>query len=161
VKQQVKQINSHGVIALEVSNPSKVATNYALALSKDPKGTNEMVGFQVIGADGFAMFLLRQNRTYAAGAFTDLNGNGNYDSNEPAQLQRDLRPTALSDTGERSKAIRLTLSLTNDLPKNQIIALPRENPDLGEALPIALGEIADLNSVYTNSIRSTFLSMKS
>ena len=145
VKHQVKELNAHGVIAVEVSNLSTSATNYALALSKDAKGTNEMVGFQVIGPDGIAIFLLRQNRTYAAGAFSDLNGNGKYDSNEPAQVARDLRPTSLSDTSARAKAIRLTLSLTNDLPKNQAIALPRENSELGEALPIALGEIADLD----------------
>jgi pimeloyl-ACP methyl ester carboxylesterase len=145
VKQQVKQINSHGVIAVEVSNLSKTATNYALALSKDVKGTNEMVGFQVLGQDGLVIFLLRENRTYAAAAFSDLNGNGKYDSNEPAQVMRDLRPAALSDLKERAQPVRLTLSLTNDLPKNQTIALPRENPDLGESLPIALGEIADLD----------------
>ena len=145
VKKQVKQINSHGVIAIEVSNLDKTATNYALALSKDAKGTNEMVGFQVLGQDGLAIFLLRENRTYSTGAFADLNGNGKYDTHEPAQLKRDLRPTALSDLKDRAKPILLTLSLTNDLPKNQTIALPRENPDLGEALPIALGEIADLD----------------
>jgi len=145
VKQQVKQINSHGVMALEVSNLSQTATNYALALSKAANGTNEMVGFQVIGTDGVAIFLLRQNRTYAAGAFSDLNGNGRYDSNEPAQLKRDLKPTPLADTHERANAIRLTLSLTNDLPRGPTTALPRENADLGEALPIALGEIADLD----------------
>ena len=145
VKKQVKEINAHGVIALEVSNLSKTATNYALALSKNAKGTNEMVGFQVIGEDGLAIFLLRQNRTYAAGAFADLNGNGMYDSNEPAQLKRDLHPTPLSNIRERAKPIRLALSLTNDLPRGPTIALPRENPELGEALPIALGEIADLD----------------
>jgi len=145
VKQQVKQINSHGVIAVEVFNLSKTATNYALALSKDANGTNEMVGFQVLGQDGLAIFLLRENRTYAAAAFSDLNGNGKYDNNEPAEAIRNVQPTALADLKERAKPIRLTLSLTNDLPKNQPIALPRENPDLGEALPLALGEIADLD----------------
>lgn len=145
VKKEVKQISAHGVIALQVSNLSKTATNYALALSKDAKGTNEMVGFQVIGEDGLAIFLLRLNRTYAVGAFADLNGDGKYESGEPAQLKRDVRPTPLSDTKERAKAIRLTLSLTHDLPKTQPIALPRENQELGEALPIALGDIADLD----------------
>ena len=145
VRHEVKEINAHGIIALEISNLSRTATNYALALSKDAKGTNEMVGFQVIGEDGLATFLLRQNHTYTAGAFTDLNGNGKYDSDEPAQAKRDLRPAALADLQERAEPILLTLSLTNDLPKNQAIALPRENPDLGEALPIALGEIADLD----------------
>ncbi|HEX5220947.1 MAG TPA: alpha/beta fold hydrolase [Verrucomicrobiae bacterium] len=141
----MKEINSHGVIAVEVSNLSKTATNYALALSKDVKGTNEMVGFQVIGADGLAIFLLRENRTYALGAFSDLNGNGMYDSDEPAELKRDLKPTPLSDLKDRAKPVRLTLTLTNDLPRGPTTALPRENPELGEALPIALGEIADLD----------------
>jgi len=145
VKKEVKQINSHGVIALAVSNLSTSATNYALALSKDANSTNEMVGFQVIGEDGLAIFLLREGRAYDVGAFSDLNGDGMYEGNEPAQLRRNQQPIALSDTSERAKPIRLTLSLTNDLPRGQTIALPRENPELGEAIPVALGEIANLD----------------
>ncbi|HNQ72948.1 MAG TPA: hypothetical protein PKN95_05020 [Verrucomicrobiota bacterium] len=145
IKEQVKQINTYGVIALQVGNLATSATNYALAISKDARGTNEMVGFQVISADGFVLFLLREGRTYAAGAFSDLNGNGMYDWNEPAQLLRNLKPTPLAETGDRTQPLRLTLSVNSDLPRGPATTLPRENPDLGKALPLALGEIADLD----------------
>lgn len=146
VKQQVKQISAHGVIALQVTNLSPTATNYALALSRNAYGTNEMVGFQVIGPDGLALFLLRQDRTYDAGAFSDLNGNRAYDVGEPAQLLRGLRPVPLSATSERTQPLPVILSTDTDLPRGQTYALPRENPELGEALPVTLGGIADLDA---------------
>lgn len=145
LKHSVQQINAHGVIALQVTNLSPTATNYALALSRDGAGTNVMAGFQVVGTDGFAFFLLRQQRAYAVGAFSDLNGNGAYDGNEPAQLLRNILPTPLADTRNRAEPLLLTLTTNNDLPRGQSIALPRENPDLGGALSVALGNVADLD----------------
>ena len=145
LKQSVQKLNAHGVIALKVSNPSPTATNYALALSRDGVGTNEMAGFQIIGTDGMAFFLLRQQRAYAVGAFSDLNGNGAYDGNEPAQVLRNILPTPLADAGRRAEPLLLTLTINNDLPRGQSISLPRENPDLGGALPVALGKMADLD----------------
>jgi hypothetical protein len=145
LRQSVKQHNAHGVIALKVSNLSDTATNYALALSRDGTGTNEMTGWQVIGADGLALFLLRLGRTYAVGAFSDLNGNGTYDSNEPAQLVRNVHPTPLAEADKRAELLNLTLTTNNDLPRGQKIVLPRENPELGEALSVSIGEIADLD----------------
>src|SRR4051794_23224793 len=79
LKKNVEQHDAHGVIALKVTNLSNSATNYAVALSRNAAGTNEMTGLQVIGQDGLALFLLRLERTYAVGAFSDLNGNGKYD----------------------------------------------------------------------------------
>lgn len=140
----MKQISAHGVLALQVTNLSLTATNYALALSRDAYGTNEMVGFQVIGPDGLALFLLLQNRTYDVGAFTDLNGNRAYDVGEPAQLLRGLQPVPLAATGERTQPLPMVLSTDADLPRSQTYTLPRENPELGEALPVTLGGIADL-----------------
>lgn len=145
LKHQVQQLNSHGVVALHVSNLSNSATNYALALSRDAGGTNAMVGFQVIDEQGLAMFLLREDRVYDIGAFTDLNRDGMYDGNEPAQLIRNIRPTDLSSTTARPKPFELTLSTDNDLPRGRTIALPPEDPDLGEALAISLGDIADFD----------------
>lgn len=145
VKKEVKQLNAHGAIAVEVSNLSISATNYALALSAAGNQTNEMVGFQTVGPDGLAVFLLRQNRTYAVGAFSDLNGNGTYDGGEPVCVATNIQPASLSDTGARAKPIALRLASTNGLPRGQRFMLPRENLELGEALPIALGAIADLD----------------
>jgi pimeloyl-ACP methyl ester carboxylesterase len=141
----VKQHNASGVIAVKVTNPSSTATNYALALSKNRAGTNEMIGFQVLGPDGLALFLLQLGHKYSVAAFSDLNGNGMYDSNEPAQMVRNIRPTPFAEASNRAEVVTLTLTTNNDLPRGQSIALPRENPKLGEALPVSLGEIADLD----------------
>lgn len=146
VKHQVKEINAHGVIALELTGLSTAATNYALALTPLTKGTNVMVGFQTVGTDGLAVFLLRQKRTFDVGAFTDLNGNGKYDGGEPAAIRRNIQPTSLADTSVRAEPVQLRLSVTNGLPRGQSLALPREDPELGDSLSIALGEIADLNN---------------
>ncbi len=146
VKDQVKAINAHGVIALEISNLSATATNYAATLSEDARGSNEMVGFQIVGPDGLALFLLRQNRTYSVGAFADLNGDGKYDGGEPACAVANVKPVGLAATDARTKPIALRLSATNGLPRGQSYVLPRENPELGEAIPLALGEIADLDA---------------
>lgn len=145
LKDEVKQLDAHGVIALQLSNLSTSATNYALALSATADLTNHMVGFQVVGPDGMAVFLLRENRTYAVGAFSDLNGDGIYDGGEPVCVATNIQPLGLSATGERARPIALRLAATNGLPRGQAFVLPRENPELGEALPIALGEIAKLD----------------
>jgi pimeloyl-ACP methyl ester carboxylesterase len=151
LKHQVKQLNAHGVVALHVSDLANSATNYALALSKDAGGTNAMVGFQVIDERGLALFLLREDRVYDLGAFSDLNGDGMYDGNEPAQLIRNIRPTDLSSTTARPKPFELTLSTNNDLPRGQTIAMPSEDSNLGEALAVSLGNIADLDQPQFSS----------
>jgi pimeloyl-ACP methyl ester carboxylesterase len=145
LRQSVKQHNASGVIALKVSNPSSTATNYALALSRNRAGSNEMIGFQVIGPDGLALFLLQLGHIYSVAVFSDLNGNGTYDGGEPAQIVRNIRPTPFAESSSRADLITLTLSTHNDLPRGQNIALPRENPKLGEALPVSLGKIANLD----------------
>ena len=145
LKSEVKQINATGVIAVQVSNLSATATNYALALTRDGQGTNLMAGFQAVGPDGLAFFLLRLKQTYALGAFSDLNSDGVYDGGEPVALVTNVHPTSLSDTGARAKGIELKLDRNQGLPRGQRFVLPREDVELGEALPVVLGRIADLD----------------
>lgn len=145
LKKEVKQINAMGVVAAQVSNLSASATNYALALTRDAKGTNSMIGFQVVGSDGLATFLLRLNEAYAVGAFSDLNGDGTYDGGEPVALATNVHPTGLSDTDARGKLVELKLDSAIGLPRGRKFVLPRENADMGDALPVVIGEIADLD----------------
>ena len=145
VKQEVKDLSAHGLITVQVTPIVESAPMYALAWTKTASGTNEMIGFQPVGEHGLALFLLRQNRTYNLGAFTDLNRNGAYDEGEPVAYVKNLRPTSLADDSPRSKPVPLHLSPTNGLPPGQSATLPRENPDLGDALPVVLGEIANLD----------------
>jgi pimeloyl-ACP methyl ester carboxylesterase len=151
LKRSVQQLNAHGVVTLKVLNPSATATNYALAIAQTPSGSDEMTGFQVLGADGYAVFLLRQERSYAVGAFSDLNGNGTYDGEEPAQLLRQVRPMPMADVGKRAEPLPLTLTTNNDLPRGQNITLPRQNDELGGALSVSLGKIADLDQPQFSS----------
>lgn len=144
LKHNVQQIEAHGVIAVQVSMPPSAAPTYTLALP-GADSTNGMVGFQPAGADGTAVFLLRQNREYRIGAFTDVNGNQQYDGGEPVAILRDVRPTPLSDSQSRATPLQLVLSPTNGLPPGQSFVLPAENPDLGESLPVALGEVVKLD----------------
>jgi pimeloyl-ACP methyl ester carboxylesterase len=145
LRQSVKQHNASGVIAVKVTNPSTTATNYALALSKSRAGSNEMIGFQIVGPDGVALFLLQLGHTYSVAAFSDLNGNGTYDGGEPAQIIRNIRPTPFAEATNRAPVLTLTLTASNILPRGQKIVLPRENPKLGEALPVSIGKIANLD----------------
>jgi hypothetical protein len=145
LRQSVKQHNASGVIAVKVTNPSSTATNYALALSKNRAGSNEMIGFQIVGPDGLALFLLHLGHTYSVAAFSDLNGNGTYDGGEPAQMVRNIRPTPFAEASNRAPIVTLTLTTSNALPRGQKITLPRENPKLGEALPVSIGKIANLD----------------
>jgi pimeloyl-ACP methyl ester carboxylesterase len=145
LRQSVKQHNASGVIAVKVTNPSSTATNYALALSKTHAGSNEMIGFQVVGPDGVALFLLQLGHTYSVAAFSDLNGNGTYDGGEPAQMVRNVRPTPFAEATNRAPIVTLTLTTSNALARGQKIELPRENPKLGEALPVSIGKIANLD----------------
>jgi len=145
LRQSVKQHNASGVIAVKVTNPSSTTTNYALALSRNRAGSNEMIGFQVVGPDGIALFLLHVGHTYSVAAFTDLNGNGTYDGGEPAQIVRNIRPTPFAESSNRAAIVTLTLTTSNALPRGQRIVLPRANPALGEALPVSIGKIANLD----------------
>jgi len=145
VKKEVKQLAAHGDITARVIYGETSAHIYALAWTSAAKGTSEMIGFQPVGPDGTSMFLLLQTHTYNIGAFADLNDNGAYDGGEPVAYVENLRPTPLGDGAARSQPVQLRLSPTNGLPPGQTAVLPQENPELGDALPVALGEIANLD----------------
>lgn len=145
LKQNVQQINARGALTVLVSPVPDSVPTYALAWPATVGGTNRILGFQSVGADGLAVFLLRQNQNYSIGVFTDLNTNGIYDGGEPVALIKDLRPLPLADVSTRRQPLELHLSPTNGLPPGHSLALPREDHELGEALSITTGEIADLD----------------
>jgi len=119
---------------------------YAVAWPANTRLTNEMVGFQQVGSDGNAVFLLLQSRKYDIGVFEDLNRNGTYEGGEPGALARGVQPTAINDPAVKARTIELVLTTTNQtVPRGQTLQLPKENQELGEAMPIRLGEIADLD----------------
>jgi pimeloyl-ACP methyl ester carboxylesterase len=145
LKHEVKQLDSRGVLAVKVNPLPGQLPTYALAWPATSGGTNVMLGFQQVAADGVAIFLLRQNQNYSVGAFTDLNTNGIYDGGEPVAYLKNLQPTPLSDPAARRQPLALHLSPTNGLPPGQSLVLPREDKELGEALSITMGEIANLD----------------
>lgn len=145
LKHEVKQLDARGVLAVRVTPVSAAAPTYALAWPATKSVTNLMLGFQPVGTDGVAIFMLRQNQNYSIGAFTDLNTNGTYDGGEPVASLNNLRPTPLSDPAARRTPLTLQLSATNGLPRGHSLTLPREDKELGEALSITTGVIANLD----------------
>jgi pimeloyl-ACP methyl ester carboxylesterase len=145
LKHEVKQLDARGVLAVQVSPLPGLLPTYALAWPATADGTNVMLGFQQVAADGVAIFLLRQNQNYSVGAFTDLNTNGVYDGGEPVAYIKNLQPTPLSDPAARRQPLVLPLSPTNGLPPGQSLVLPREDKELGETLSITTGVIANLD----------------
>ena len=131
---------------MTVSPVSGTAPTYALAWAQNAAGTNEMVGFQRLEADGVAVFLLLESHRYSIGAFTDLNGDGRYDGGEPMDYFKGIHPTPLSDTKAAARPLELKLSATNGLPAGQSVELPAEYAELGAELTVTVGTIADLNS---------------
>jgi hypothetical protein len=145
LRRNVKNINERGIIQVEAIPAPGPAKTYALAWPSTSRVTNDMTAVQSLGADGLAVFLLLQNRTYNVAAFTDLDGNGAYDGGEPVAIEANLHPAPLTDTAARAVPVKLKLSATNGLPRGQRLALPLENVELGESLPIKVGEIANLD----------------
>lgn len=146
LKQEVGKLNERGVVAIHTMPAPGAAPIYAVAWPANTRLTNEMVGFQQVASDGNAVFLLLQSRKYDIGVFEDRNGNGTYEGGEPAALAREVQPTAINDPTVTARVIELVLTTTNlTVPHGQTLQLPRENQELGEALPIRIGEIADLD----------------
>jgi len=139
-------MNAHGVVAAAIFPvPTNVPT-YALAWTKGSDGTNEMIGFQPVEPDGLALFLLRQDRSYNIGAFTDENEDGVYNGGEPMDYVTNIYPAQITHKTNRNEPLPLFLSSTNGLPQGTTARMPRTNDDLGNALPIVLGKTADLNA---------------
>lgn len=111
LKASVQKINAQGSLAVQLSNLSTTATNYAFAINHGV-ATNHLVGLQTIRADGVAVFLLPGNRMYDVGAFEDTDRNGRYDHGEPAALLHTLQPRMLIDSDIRATPLRVALAVT-------------------------------------------------
>ena len=138
-------MEAHGAIAVQVSPVPSTAPTYALAWTAANGEKPESAGLQQVGPDGVASFLLRIDRTYAVGAFTDENGNHAYDVGEPADYIRDVRPLSLSDPNVQPRILKLNLQPRHGLPAGTTIAIPKENKELGGELNLALGEVVSLD----------------
>ena len=138
-------MEAHGAIAVQVSPVLSTAPTYALAWTSVNGEKPESAGLQQVGPDGVASFLLRIDRTYAVGAFTDENRNNAYDVGEPADYIRDVRPLSLSDPNVRPRILKLNLQPRHGLPAGTTIAIPKENKELGGELNLALGEVVSLD----------------
>jgi len=138
-------MEAHGSIAVQVSPVPSTAPTYALAWTSANGEKPQSAGLQQVGPDGIASFLLRIDRTYAVGAFTDLNRNHAYDVGEPADYVRDIRPLSLSDPNVRPRMLKLNLQPRHGLPAGTTIAIPKENKELGGELNLALGEVVSLD----------------
>lgn len=146
LRKQVEALEAHGGITLLLTPPpTGPAPTYALAWTMENGQRKESAGFQEVGADGIAAFSLRMDQVYRAGAFTDENGNKMYDAGEPLALVKDITPQPLGDGSTVAKVHHLTLRRNHDLPPGTVIAVPRENKELGGKMNLALGDVASLD----------------
>jgi hypothetical protein len=141
-------MEAHGAITVRVSPVPSTAPTYALAWTSENGGKPESAGLQQVGVDGIASFLLRLDRRYAVGAFTDENGNRAYDVGELADYVRDVKPVSLSDPNVQPKILKLSLRPRHGLPAGftgTTVVIPKENKELGGELKLALGEVVSLD----------------
>jgi hypothetical protein len=145
LRQHLETMESLGLVTVQVAPmPAGAAPTYALAWVR-MNGELRSAGFQEVGADGFASFTLRTDRSYTVGAFTDQNRNQSYDAGEPADYIKDVRPVSLSDPHARAKVLKLTFITQHGLPPGTSLAIPKEDKELGGVLGLSLGEVVSLD----------------
>jgi pimeloyl-ACP methyl ester carboxylesterase len=145
LKQHLENMEAFGVVTVRVSPPPDGSKpTYALAWI-EKQSQLRSAGLQRIGADGVASFILRIDRTYYIGAFTDLNGNQSYDVGEPGDYIPGVTPVSLGESADKVKVLELTLHSGHNLPPGTTIAIPEEDKELGRQLDLALGEIASFD----------------
>lgn len=139
-------MEERGGITVQITpSPKGDAPTYALAWRMENGTRKDSAGFQKVREDGLASFNLRMDNTYRVGAFTDENGNGAYDSGEPLDFVKEVRPLSLSDPTVKAKIWKLKLRRDHDLPAGTTIQVPRENKELGGRTNLALGDVVSLD----------------
>ena len=149
----VRRLESSGSVTVAVAPVAGDATTWAAAWRPQPDGSTAVAGLQSVGRDGIAAFVLRDDgRPWNVGAFTDRNGNRRYDVGEPAAAAADVALRSLTqESGSAPPPLRLALGPARPaaIPPGGL-TLPKPAPDLGGALPLHLGEIADpANPLFT------------
>ena len=145
LRQHVEKMEAFGVVTVKVSPPPRAkAFTYALAWTRDNRELHS-VGLQQIGPDGLASFVLRIDRSYSVGAFTDKNRNERYDAGEPGDYVKGVTPVSLGDPHASFKLLRLTLLPLHHFPPGTSIEIPKENKQFGAQLDLALGEVVSLD----------------
>ncbi|HSJ02813.1 MAG TPA: hypothetical protein VK956_10190 [Verrucomicrobium sp.] len=146
LRKQVNALEAHGGITLLVTPaPQGPAQTYAVAWTMAHGVRKASVGFQEVGSTGLAAFSLRLEETYRAGAFTDENGNREYDAGEPMAMVKDIRPLPLGDSATTAKVHVLTLRRDHGLAAGTRITMAPEDKKLGGSMSLALGEVASLD----------------
>ncbi|HEX5052512.1 MAG TPA: hypothetical protein VFZ65_12115 [Planctomycetota bacterium] len=145
LKHEVTSIAAHGVVMVHVENAAAGVPTYAVAWVVDDAGSIEPIGLQPVGDDGVAMFLLRHDKRYNVGAWSDTNGDKVYDGGEPAASVRDVQPLPLDTTSERAGPLPLRLDASNGLPAGQRFVVTDNESELGDALAIHVGEVVSLD----------------
>ena len=145
LSKHVEKMESVGVVTLRVSpGPTGAAPTYALAWTQDNGGLHS-VGLQQIGPDGLASFVLRVDRSYSVGAFTDRNRNERYDAGEPGNYVKEVTPVSLGDPNASFKLVKLRLLPFHEFPPGTSLAIPKENKQFGGKLDLTLGEVVSLD----------------
>ena len=145
----VRKLEDHGTIAVQVSPlPESGTPTYALAWRREDGRAKDSAGFQRVRPDGLAVFHLLADQAYSVGAFTDANGNNEYDAGEMLGYVHDVKPAAMGDPEQRARMIRVEMKRDHGLPPGTLIRVPKANDELGGATSIALGDIASVDESH-------------
>jgi len=146
LREESKLLAASGTVAVSVTISEKDRPDTRVLAYMKTSGSPVMAGCQTIGRDGVALLMLRPDHRFGIVAFTDRNKNRALDPGEPAGWQENVAPYPLDRTGGAAPFIRLSLTPWQPLPgQKHRIALPPEDPALGSALGVALGEVASLD----------------
>ena len=152
------------VVSAAIENASEFDHVYGLVIEFDPEAARVLsADFDKVGRLGVFAFFVKSARNQYVMAFSDEDGNARYDPGEPSWIltDEDGRPVpAVIPAKERKLVLRGRLSSSAALPAELMTAVREflgtrtaREARTGWRIPIALGDIADLDDPRFSSDR--------
>jgi len=138
LKRNLRDMESHGVIAGLLNRPDDTAPVYLTLLDSDGRCVDTIR----FSSDHYALFAPVEH-AYCLMAFQDLNGDGLFQQPEPATSTCDATPLALS-RNQRNLRMDLTLRAGQPIPPRlSKMCSPQDTTPL--KLRLIIGDVADFN----------------
>ncbi|MCB9876782.1 MAG: alpha/beta fold hydrolase [Planctomycetes bacterium] len=143
----VEQIESHGIAAVQVTGRPAHAPCYVVAWAW-VDGQRRLLGQHQARDDGRAWFVLELEHRYHFGAFADVDGDGAYDDGEPAASTFGVEPRPLARVEAQVTPVELRLEVATHLPLTaaELAAAVVEPSALGAPLDVQMGQLAPLDA---------------
>lgn len=156
LRNDIAFMNETSIVSAWIDNADRFTPVYGVVIEWDrDRGKVSSLDATMVGALGVFAFFVKNPADQYVMAFSDRNANKRYDAGEPAWIHSDARgapaPVPI-DPGERRARLRGRLAESIGLPP-EIVAASQEfmgartaaEALTGWAVPIALGDIADLD----------------